>query len=101
MKPIAIPSGSKMSNYSDLTSFDQTKRPMEPKLWFNTSIKCDAPDLDEVLSMCIEVIWKKYDLDGNGYLDKEETRSFIQEAIEEIDSYRDDDDEYQVTDAQF
>ena len=30
---------------------------------------------------CIDKIWIEYDDDGNGYLDREETRAFIQSSL--------------------
>ena len=44
-------------------------------------MKCQAPSIDEVLSVCIDSIWTKYDADGYGYLDREETEVFINDSI--------------------
>ena len=44
----------------------------------------------------IEDTWFKYDKDGNGELDKEETRKFMNEAIKSINpSYKDSDEEFE------
>ena len=47
-----------------------------------------------VLKRCVEDIWDQYDNDGNGVLDKEETKRFVVEQLEEIEEGRmfDDDD---------
>ena len=41
----------------------------------------DPPKLDEIMMRCIDKIWDVYDDDGNGYLDREETRAFIQSSL--------------------
>ena len=41
----------------------------------------DAEDL--ACRLVIDKIWHKYDLDGNGYLDKDETKLFIIDSIGE------------------
>ena len=41
-----------------------------------------VPDVNEILQNCIDVIWQKYDDDGNGYLDKDECFAFILESIQ-------------------
>mmetsp|Transcript_17760 Transcript_17760/g.22374 ORF Transcript_17760/g.22374 Transcript_17760/m.22374 type:complete len:92 (+) Transcript_17760:101-376(+) len=49
---------------------------------------------DIVIKRCVEDIWSHYDNDGNGVLDKEETKRFVMEQLEEIDEGKvfDDDD---------
>ena len=43
---------------------------MNEKKKYTQSIMCEPPNLDNILSKCIDKIWQKYDDDGNGYLDK-------------------------------
>ena len=38
-------------------------------------------NIDAVISQCVEDIWKEYDTDKNGTLDKEEARSFINKTL--------------------
>ena len=49
------------------------------------------PPLNDILKSCIEKIWVKYDADGSGYLDREETAVFIKESLH--DPTDDDNDE--------
>ena len=49
---------------------------------------------DIVIKRCVEEIWASYDVDGNGILDKEETKRFVMQQLDEIDegtSFSDDD----------
>ena len=39
------------------------------------------PNVDDILKNCIDAIWKKYDVDDTGYLDKEECFMFIMESV--------------------
>ena len=55
--------------------------PHDEKKWFETSMNMQTPALDDVLKNCIEKIWDKYDADGSGYLDREETQVFVKESI--------------------
>ena len=50
-------------------------------------------EIDNVISKCVDEIWSKYDDDGNGYLDKEETKRFVQDTLADMDaaSFNDDD----------
>ena len=41
----------------------------------------EAPSIDDILMRCIDSLWNKYDDDGSGYLDKDETKVFILESI--------------------
>ena len=41
-------------------------------------------DIDEMLKVCIEQIWVKYDEDKNGILGKEEARKFILDILGEF-----------------
>ena len=34
-----------------------------------------------MIKKCVEEIWCKYDTDGNGCLDKEETKKFVQDTL--------------------
>ena len=49
---------------------------------------------DIVIKRCVDDIWDKYDNDGNGVLDKEETKQFVIEQLQEIEEGKqfDDDD---------
>ncbi len=33
---------------------------------------------------CVDQIWKEYDKDNSGYLDKEETRLFVKKTLQEM-----------------
>lgn len=35
------------------------------------------PEFDEVLALAIDEIWKLFDVDGDGVLDRDETRAFV------------------------
>ena len=41
-------------------------------------------EIDAVISKCVDEIWSKYDDDGNGYLDKEETKKFVQDTLSDM-----------------
>ena len=43
--------------------------------------KQTVPDVDEIIKCCIDTIWKKYDCDGKGYLDKEDCFAFVMESV--------------------
>ena len=49
---------------------------------------------DIVIKRCVDEIWGLYDTDGNGILDKEETKRFVIQQLDEIDEGKtfDDDD---------
>ena len=50
--------------------------------------------IDDIIDKCVDDIWKKYDTDGNGTLDKSETRKFVQHTLVEMevnDKFNDDD----------
>ena len=36
-----------------------------------------SEQIDAVISKCVDDIWNEYDKDGNGHLDKEETKAFV------------------------
>ena len=40
--------------------------------------------MDNVIKMCVDAIWDKYDTDLNGSLDKEETKRFVQDTISDV-----------------
>ena len=52
--------------------------------------------MDELIKKCIEMIWDEFDKDGNGYLDKDETKAFIIKSLAETQP-----DEPQIDDATF
>ena len=41
-------------------------------------------EIDSVIEKCVEEIWNKYDDDGNGYLDKEETKHFVKDTLTDM-----------------
>ena len=43
-----------------------------------------APDIDEIIGSCIDVIFAHYDDDNNGYLNKEECFQFFTESVNEF-----------------
>ena len=45
----------------------------------------NTASLNAVIDKCVDDIWGQYDKDGNGSLDKEETRLFVQETLKEMD----------------
>ena len=40
--------------------------------------------LNSVIEKCVNDIWQEYDKDGNGYLDKEETKAFVKNTLSEM-----------------
>ena len=44
----------------------------------------DSSTLDAVIAKCVNEIWAEYDKDGNGYLDKDETKAFVQNPLAEM-----------------
>ena len=42
--------------------------------------------IDEVIEKCVNDIWSQYDKDGNGTLDREETKLFVKKTLSEMDS---------------
>lgn len=44
-------------------------------------------DQDKALDIIIEDIWKNYDKDNNGTLDKEETRNFTKSTLMQMNDY--------------
>ena len=41
-------------------------------------------DLDFVIKRCVDDIWRDYDEDESGELDKEETRNFVFDTLKEM-----------------
>ena len=41
-------------------------------------------DMQAIIEKCVEDIWKEYDKDGSGALDKEETKLFVKNTLGEI-----------------
>jgi Ca2+-binding EF-hand superfamily protein len=52
-------------------------------------------DIDAVIRKCVDDIWKEYDKDGSGSLDKAETKRFVKNTLKEMD------DSAQFSDADF
>ena len=40
-----------------------------------------AQNIDAVIAKCVDDIWAEYDKDGNGNLDKEETKAFVKKTL--------------------
>ena len=43
----------------------------------------EISEIDLVIGKCVEDIWAKYD-DGNGFLDKNETRRFVRDTLADM-----------------
>ena len=41
-------------------------------------------EIDIVIEKCVEDIWKEYDKDNSGELDKEETKKFVMNTLKEM-----------------
>ena len=41
-------------------------------------------EIDNVIAKCVDEIWGKYDTDGNGNLDKDETKRFVRDSLSDI-----------------
>ena len=41
-------------------------------------------DIDGIIEKCIDDIWKNYDKDNSGFLDKGETREFVKNTLSEM-----------------
>lgn len=41
-------------------------------------------DIDEIINKCIDEIWKNYDKDNSGFLDKQEAKNFIKNTLSEM-----------------
>ena len=41
-------------------------------------------DIDAVIAKCVEDIWREYDRDNSGSLDKEETKTFVLNTLQEM-----------------
>ena len=41
-------------------------------------------DIDKVIEKCVDDIWKEYDKDNSGALDKEETKKFVMNTLKEM-----------------
>ena len=39
--------------------------------------------IEQVIATCVEDIWKQYDKDNSGALDKEETKNFVKATLSE------------------
>ena len=37
-----------------------------------------------MMAKCVEQLWAQYDTDGNGYLDREETKRFVKDSMTEM-----------------
>ena len=66
-------------------------------------MKFEAPTIDEIIRHCIDKIWIQYDDDGNGYLDREETKAFIRDSLKGDDGQQSDpeDEDENMTDNMF
>ena len=43
-----------------------------------------SSEVESVIARCVDEIWGKYDRDGNGNLDKEETKQFVRETLSDM-----------------
>ena len=41
-------------------------------------------EIDNVIAKCVDEIWSKYDTDGNGNLDKDETKQFVRDTLSDM-----------------
>ena len=41
-------------------------------------------DIDAVISKCVDDIWKEYDKDNSGELDRAETKKFVENTLKEM-----------------
>ena len=41
-------------------------------------------DIDSIIEKCIDDIWKAYDKDNSGFLDKQETKAFVKNTLSEM-----------------
>ena len=41
-------------------------------------------EIDIVIGKCVEEIWYKYDDDNSGFLDKQETKRFVQDTLADM-----------------
>ena len=41
-------------------------------------------DIDSIIEKCIDDIWKTYDKDNSGFLDKQETKQFVKNTLSEM-----------------
>ena len=41
-------------------------------------------DIDAVISKCVDDIWREYDKDNSGELDREETKKFVSNTLKEM-----------------
>ena len=44
-----------------------------------------AQNIDTVIAKCVDDIWAEYDKDGNGNLDKEETKAFVKKTLVDME----------------
>lgn len=43
-----------------------------------------SSDIDKIIENCIDDIWKNYDKDNSGFLDKDETKAFVKNTLTEM-----------------
>ena len=43
-----------------------------------------STDIDTIINKCVDDIWDKYDKDMSGFLDKEETKAFVKDTMQEM-----------------
>lgn len=41
-------------------------------------------DIDQLVQNCLAEIWRQYDIDDSGYLDKWETKMFVKNTLQEM-----------------
>ena len=58
--------------------------------------------LNSVIEKCVNDIWAEYDKDGNGFLDKDETKAFVKNTLSEMnDSASIEDQDFEDTFKEF
>ena len=65
-------------NNEDSKQYILKKDPEEEK---KEEKKVELDSVDQTLMPTVEDLWKNYDTDGNGYLDKNETKAFVRETL--------------------
>ena len=43
-----------------------------------------SSEIDNVSAQCVDEMWGEYDTDGNGNLDKDETKQFVRDTLSDM-----------------
>ena len=65
-------------NNEDSKQYILKKDPEEEK---KEEKKVELDSVDQALMPTVEDLWKNFDTDGNGYLEKNETKAFVKETL--------------------